>query len=175
VQDAVYRKERLGGKALLQIRKKFGLSISSQEGSSPPSLSEVEFQDLVSELIFRIHQDHQDQLDSIQLELTLVDPLWSDAVKSLREATIPPDYRVTPKSDHVLRAMQTYLSRTPLVRSVCEKISAIGKKCKKHAVSMNPMPFRSEYVGREWGEVRSVPDAGILKDDIWFAIDIENL
>lgn len=174
VHHVVYHREPLGGRSLLQIKKQSGLILSSHDGGTVPSLSEAEFDELMSRLLEITHRDHHDQLDSIQIELALIDPLWGGAVEHLRGAAIAPDYRIDPKSNSVLSAMQSYLGESTLVRRVCEQVATIEKKCKRHAVSMNPVIFRLPYLWKKWGDVRHQGDAGIEKESIWFAIDFED-
>lgn len=173
VRHVVYRTEPLGGKSLLQVKRQSGLTLSSRDGETVQNLSEGEFDELMSGLLAIVHREHHDQLDSIQIDLALVDPLWSDSVEHLREADIAPDYTVDPKSNAVLAAMQSYLSGSALVKTVCEQVATIGRRCRKHAVSMNPVAFRSPRQSTKWGEARLLPDAGIEKESVWFAIDIE--
>lgn len=173
VSGVTYRKEPLGGKFLLGIKKQSGLTVSSGDSAAVPSLSDGEFDELTSELLSIIHKEHRDQLDSIQMDLALVGPLWNESVRHLRGAAIAPDHTVDPKSGVVLAAMQSYLSESALVKRVCEQVATIEKKCKKRAVSMNPVVFRSPHLWKKWSEVKDLPDAGIEKESVWFSIDLE--
>lgn len=172
VRHAVYRKEPLGGKWLLQMKRKSGLALASHDGGNVSSLSEAEFAELVSGLLALIHEEHHDRLDSIQVDLALVEPLASGAVDYLRNAAMATDYAVEPKSDVILAAMQAYLEESVLVERVCEQVATIGRRCTQHPVSMNPIAIESPHLRKQWGEVKGLPDAGIEKETVWFAIHL---
>lgn len=173
VRHAVYRIEALGGRHLLQIRFQTGLAVSSPDGKSVPSLDHVEFDDLISRLVSVVQSDHNGQLDSIQVEPTLLGADWAGLIHYLRTAGIASDSVVGPKSKSVTAAVQTYLSGSMLVRSVCERIAVIEKKCSTKAVSMDPITFRLQNMGKRWGDVKLQSDAGIEVRNLWFAIDVE--
>jgi len=173
VRNVMYRKESLGGKWLLQVKQQSGLTLSGHGGKPASSLSEREFAELISKLLTTIHREHHGQLDSIHIDLSLVDPLWLGLVKHLRGAAIAPDSIVDPKSSTVLNVAQSFLSESALVKSVCDQVTIIERKCKKHAVSMNPIVFRSQHLWKKWGDVKPLPDAGIENESIWFSIDLD--
>lgn len=173
VRNVVYRKERLGGRWLLQVQQQAGLALSARDNKSVSSLSEGEFDELISELLAIIHREHRDQLDSIHVDLALVDPLWAGLIKHIKEVALAPDYIVDPKSNVFLNEAQSYLIESMLVKAVCERVDAIGRKCRKSAVSMNPIVFRSQHLRKRWEEVEYLPDAGIEKESVWFSIDLE--
>jgi hypothetical protein len=174
VRNVTYRRENLGGKWLLQIRRPLGLTVTSRNGAPVASLSEEDFGALMADLLAIIHREHNNQLDSIQIELALVDTLWNESVKHLREADIASGYIIDPKSKVFLAAMQSQLDESALLKGVCQQIASVEKKCEEHAVSMNPLAFRSQHLWKEWGEVKYLSDAGIEKESAWFAIDLKD-
>lgn len=173
IRNVIYRKEPLGGKWLLQVKQQSGLTLSKHDGKPTSSLSEKEFAELISQLLTTIHREHNGKLDSIHVDLSLLDPLWIDLVKHLREAAIAPDYIVDPKSNTVLNVAQFFISKSALVKNVCDQVTVIERKCKKHAVSMNPLVFQPQHLRKRWGDVKHLPDAGIENESIWFSIDLE--
>lgn len=175
VGSVMYRKEPLGDDWLLQIKKSSGLALVPRDAGVAPILDEDDFYELMEDLLATIHREHDDQLDSIHVGLALVDPFRKASIEHLRTADINPDAIVEPKSASVRVAMESYISESALVESVCEMVVIIDKRCSEPAVSMNPIVFRSASLGKKWGEVRQLADAGIESDRIWFAIDLEDL
>lgn len=173
VRNIVYRKEELGGRHLLQVRFQTGLAITSPDGKAVPSLDQVEFDDLMSRLMITVKNDHNGRLDSIQVEPTLLGSTWVELVSYLRAAAIDPDSTVDPKSKPVTVAVRYFLSGSMLVRSVCERVALIERKCSEAVVSMNPVVFRSQSLRKKWGDVKHQVDAGLETQSLWFSIDLD--
>lgn len=71
----MYRRERLGGRWLLQLRRQSGLTITARDGTALQALRQDDFDALASRLLAIIAQQHGGHLDAIQIDATLIEPV----------------------------------------------------------------------------------------------------
>lgn len=173
IRHVVYRKEPLGGRWLLQIKRKTGLSMSREHQRSIRTLTEQESLELMSKLLEIVKNQHGGRLDSIQLDLAVLEYLGSDVVRQLRAAPIASNQTITPKLDAIRTSVQDSLNESTLVIETCRQVELINMSCGKSPVSMNPIPFQKAYVGKPWGDVKRLPNAGIDMASTWFSIDLQ--
>lgn len=169
VGHVVYRRERLGGRWLLQLRRQSGLTITARDGTALRALRQDEFDALASRLLASIAQQHGGRLDAIQIDATLIEPVWSGWVRHARQRHIAPGAR-TPSA--LQDEMRADLAAQPALDRLCKQVAGLQRSCAPHPVSLDPPTFKPEYRHRPRGAVIQLPDAGFQTDGLWFSVDL---
>ena len=172
VSHAVYRKEPLGNDWWLQIRRSSGVSLNSREGGVVPTLSDEELLELVQKLLVVIDKQHGGAINSVQLDVTLTESLWTDVKDHLYRAAVPATHDPS-MSPLLLSVARDALAGTRIVRGICEQAINVGKRCNAKPVSMNEVAFKPTTRGMRWGELKALSELGIQRETMWFSIDFE--
>lgn len=173
VKGIRYRKEKLAKKWLLQLKSTSGTTIHSSQGRVN-SLSQRDFKDLFAELISFIKKNNDGQLDRVQLGLGIITELWEDTASFLRKGAVPPSYKLKPKDLNLAKKISSHLKDSPMLKALCEEAVQIQKVCKNNFVSMNPITFEQDYIGKEWSQVNKLPNTGVPLDELWFSLNLRN-
>lgn len=172
VKSIRYRKEKLANKWLLQLKNTSGTKVTSAEGEVE-CLSQQDFKDLFVELISFIKNNNNENLDKVQLDFRITNGLWKDTMSFLRNGAIPADYKLSPKDLYLAKQISSHLEGSSELKVLCEEIEKIQKVCKDNFVSMNPITFEEDYIGKEWNQVDKLPNAGIPVDKLWFGLSVQ--
>lgn len=168
-KNVIYRRERLGKSWLLQLRNLSGTNIERHSGV----VTDEDVYDVISKALNFIKKNHNGVLNEIQIDITLLDSLWSDQVSMLRRAPIQDDYIVEGKSKLISDIFIRGVAQSTFVDGVCAQVVELGGRCAVTRIGLNPIIFKDGNVGKPWGEIKALPDAGIQKDMVWFSIRLQ--
>ena len=169
VSHVVYRRERLGGRWLLQLRRQSGLTITARDGTALQALRQDDFDALASRLLAIIAQQHGGRLDAIQIDATLIEPVWRGWVRHARQRHIAPAAR-TPSA--LQDEMRDYLAAQPALDRLCRQVAGLQRSCAPRPVSLDPPTFKPEDRHRPRGAAIQLPGAGFQTDGLWFSVDL---
>lgn len=169
VSHVVYRRERLGGRWLLQLRRQSGLTITARDGTALQALRQDDFDALASRLLAIIAQQHGGRLDAIQIDATLIEPVWRGWVRHARQRHIATGSR-TPSA--LQDEMRDYLAAQPALDRLCTHVARLQRSCSPRPVSLDPPTFKPEDRHRPRGAAIQLPGAGFQTDGLWFSVDL---
>ncbi|MCD9030433.1 hypothetical protein LDO32_01620 [Luteimonas sp. Y-2-2-4F] len=171
----IYRRERLGGNWILQIKSNSGANFVPEEAASIKSINQDEFIEIINSALANIHELHEGRLDYIHIGADLVDSFWSGALAHLRALPISPDEEVVQQSRSISDGLVRYVSHSPFVEAICGQTRNFGLECNGQSISMDPVAFQPQYLGKKWGYVKNLPDAGIQASELWYSISLKKV
>lgn len=169
-----YGKEKLTKKWTVGFGNMVATSINSNNGEVN-SLSEKDFKDLFGKLISFIKKNNDGQLDRVHIGLGLITELWEDTASFLRQGVVPSNYKLKPKDLNLAKKISSHLKDSSILKMLCDEAKPIHKVCKNNFVSMNPITFELDYIGKEWNQVEKLPNTGIPTDKLWFGLSLSNI
>ena len=171
IKDIRYRKENLGKKWLLQIKNTSGTTIKFGKDYLS-SISRQDFSDLFADLVLSIRNKNGGQLDRIQIGLGLISELWEDTSFFLKEGAVSPSYKLRPKDLDLAKKISSSLESNLILQTLCNEVAQIKKGCISNYISMNPVMFELDYIGKEWRHVEMLPNMGMPINKLWFGVSL---
>ena len=177
VNNIIYKKEKIGGKWLLQIKNNSGLKLVgsvANDQSKERYLSEDEYiQTLEAILNYLSSNQGYGDLSEIQLDLRLVNTVWVDVIDSIKKAAGSNEGVVTNKNKMVDKSVRDVLKNSRVILKTCKLVENFHRKCKLNFIAMNPIAFQRKHLNKSWKEVSNSSDAGV-QQSMWFSIQIRN-
>lgn len=174
VEGIRYRKDKMSEKWLLEFKSTSGTMIRSG-GELTESLSKEEFHNLFSELISSILVNNSGKLDSVHIGLGIISDFWEETLSYLRKDAVPANYKLIAKDLDLARKISSHLKNSWILKAICKETMQINKNCENNFVSMNPITFKRDYIGKEWYQVEELSNAGIQVDVLWFGLSLTNM
>ncbi len=164
-----YKKIPLLNKWGLILQHNYGLNVKNRQ-SEKHRLTKKEFEELIFVLISYL-SDKQKPLNTIHLDLSLVDELWENTARHLRE-NIPLSYKLKAKDLQIAKIIGLYLRSKKTIKNVCELSRLLDKKCLEKSIGMNPITFEVQYINSNWQKVKDLKNLGIDLNKHWYGISL---
>ncbi|WP_444901923.1 hypothetical protein ACJJIG_01425 [Microbulbifer sp. SSSA007] len=171
INNVIFKREKVNNRWLLQVRSDYQLSIEGRK-----SLRMTEYEELLRLLFEFIEtQSLGNSVDRIQLDLGLVEDTQAQLGDSLRSLVTTKKGVVTHKDKEVFKVVLNNLVGSEQVSNTCKLVTNYKMRCDESVViGMNPIAFKSEYIGKPWSVLGSQEGLG-LSDGLWFAIRLKPL
>lgn len=133
----------------------------------------LEHEDAIEALLNRVLEDHEAKLDSIRFETSSSTSFQQEIIGKLKESNLSDSLVVRQQSRAVTAELTSIINQSALVKMICSKVGVIHARCPSAAVAMNPVAFKTEYLGQTWGQVKSQQDVGIKPESLAFFIELQ--
>jgi len=130
-------------------------------------------EEVIVELLNRVLEDHEARLDSIRFETSSSPSFQQEVIAKLKGSKLSDSLVVREQSRAVTAELTSIISQGALVKMICSKVSMIHASCSRGGVALNPVAFRTDYLGQTWGQVKSQQDVGIKPESLAFFIELQ--
>lgn len=162
INGIVYKRQKLGGRHVLQFRKIFGLKVQTP-------LTPDDFAAAVLDVMEVFEKDGQ-RVDEIQVDLNLVRSTL-DAAAIATKSAIGSRSTIASKDVEVTNAIREAIRGSEQVLKTCQAVVIYSYKCRSHTIGMNPVYFEENNFDKNSDFLRSHPNAG-LHPRMWFSIEL---
>ncbi|TMP29518.1 hypothetical protein CWB99_07865 [Pseudoalteromonas rubra] len=171
INNIIFKREKINDRWLLQVRSDYQLAIEGRN-----SLRMTEYEELLHLLFEFIEtQPLGNSVDRIQLDLGLVEDTQARLSDSLRSLVTTKKGVVSHKDKDVFKVVLNNLAGSELVSNTCKLVTNYKMRCDKPIViGMNPIAFKSEFIGKPWSVLSSQEKIG-LSEGLWFAVRLKPL
>ena len=170
-QNIYLKKDPLGNNWILKIKPSKGLTKISKAGVPQSSINQLYFIELMAAVIPYIHDSGLGSIDRIQLDFQLVAPIWSNIIEVVKSDIKDKRGNVEIKNPQMSKSIKVFLDTSEEINSFCKSIIEFQYKCQSSAISLNPVAFDRNNLGKSWKSLLSKDDLGLNKN-MWFSIKI---
>lgn len=177
VDNVMLMRDRIDGVLVLQYRGHNGLEVrglTSRENEQDESrfLSIDEFVELLDSTYGLVSQETEGAtIRRIQFDAILVRDTWQELVAAVSRATADLDGKITPKVRVVDEAALHVILQSRQLEQTCAILRKHDQACLRH-VSVNPIVFQPDVLGKSWGDLRSLKYHGI-SESTWFGVTVQ--
>jgi hypothetical protein len=174
ISGIVLLREPLGKRWLLQLRAPSDMNPSGRMiiSTKEKTISTDEYASILDTLLGYISNHKEVGIDYIQLDLSLVDSLWKDAVNAVMIAAKSRGGIAMPKDKIAVKALESSFQKSDVTAVTCRILAKYSLKCQPGSSGIETIAFQSKYVGKGWKDIYNAPDAG-LHEYMCFEIGVE--
>lgn len=173
VDGVFYARRPLDGSYVLRFEVGTGLVVFNVSGRPrEATLTSVQFVQAVDILIAQIRKKGKD-VDKIQVDLRLVDDVWSDARGAVRSAVLEGKGALDSKDVPATVALRRSISKSQTVRAVCAMVRRHKKVCSSRDSYVESIAFQQGHFPFDRKRVAAASDVGIHKET-GFSISLNN-
>ncbi|AQT59865.1 hypothetical protein [Cellvibrio sp. PSBB023] len=171
--DIPVKKRSLDGQWIVQLGSRYDMKIyNGQNHLNEVVISSEVFEELITAAIEVMKQNNVN-LNKLHVQLDLVDHFKELVISVLKKSKCDLKY-VESKNLCLDNLVQLALKKSILTKRICEAVDQIAYHCEKNVISLNPIVFLPEFIGKPWSEIVNRDGAGIDSAASWFSINLSH-